>query len=86
MLFSFPWNENTIYGYTATIFTHTAFGETYLISNGSTLLLFVSICWYHRAFFERFQYSIRKLDQPNKLSKTKDILCDVVCFHNTVKE
>ena len=85
LISSLFWNENTPSGYAATILSHIAFGETYLFSNGTLLLLYISICWYHRAFYERFDDSIRELD-PQQPENAKKILCELIDFHNSIKE
>lgn len=60
-------------------------GESYLVLNGSILLLFISICWYHRAFYERFRDSVRQLDDRHRNQDTKTILHELIRFHVRVK-
>lgn len=62
------------------------FGQVYLISNGATLLLFISLCLHHRAFYKMFQRIAIKLDRPNGDHNIREILCEIIQFHSSAKE
>lgn len=81
-----PWDKKTFTGYIGEIAFAIAFGDSYLFSNCSLLLLFISICIYHQKFAERFEYVLGKFDQPNKRRNDRQLLCDLIRFHNAIKE
>lgn len=61
-------------------------GDTYLAFNGLVLFLFISICLHHRAFYKRFEHSVRKLDQMEQnVDIVKRNLREIIQFHNSVK-
>lgn len=84
--FSLPWDQTTKLGYFMEMICDLIFGEFYLLGNGAFLLLFISICLYHLAFYKRFKYSISKLSQSENPGNDKKLLCDLIQFHNMVKE
>lgn len=86
MTSSLPWDQSTPHGYFADVLFCIASGECYLIINGTLLILFVSICWHHQAFYERFRHSVLELNYPRNKSNANEILCELIRFHTTVKE
>ena len=62
------------------------FGESYLLANGSVLLLFTSICLHHMALYNRFKCTISKLGDRKSPENDKKLLCDLIQFHNLAKE
>lgn len=82
---SLPWSQRTHLGYAATIFLSIMMGESYLILNGSILLLFISICLHHRAFYKRFENSMHRFNSSVHEKRANEILCEVIDFHNCVK-
>lgn len=80
--YSLPWNQHTLIGYFGETFATLLIGEAYGIANGSLLLLFVSLCMHHQAFYQMFQYSTSKLESRN----AQEQLCKLIRFHSSVKE
>lgn len=84
--FSLPWDQDTLVGYTIeqlfVIFT----GSSYLFCNGSLLVLFISIVWFHEAFYAIFQNTLRELDQPNRSRSNEEFLRQLIQFHVLTKE
>lgn len=84
--FILPWNQAIKLGYFMEIFYDIVFGDMYLLANGSMLLLFISICLHHLAFYKRFKYTTSKLGDPQNPNNDKKILCDLIQFHKLVNE
>lgn len=80
-----PWNQQTIQGYTAMTFLSIFFGHVNLTLNGATLVLFISLCLHHRAFYRIFDSIAMKLEKPDKFRNVPDILNEMVRFHISVK-
>lgn len=83
---SLPWNQTSALGYLGEVATSTASGQGYLILNGSTMVLFISICLHHRTFYKMFHHIIQKLGQPDKVQSDHETLCHSIRFHLMVKE
>lgn len=81
-----PWNQQTPLGYFGEIITCLLSGEAYLIPNGALLLLFICISLNHRAFYKRFEYSVRKFDEFDASRDDKVLICDIIQFHISIKE
>lgn len=79
--FSFPWDQTTYVGYVTEIIATVLIVCGYLILNGIPLLLFISICLHHRAFYRVFKQKIDKIKQWDEI-----FLCDLVRFHASVKK
>ena len=84
--FILPWNQTTKLGYFMEIICDIILGTSYFLANGSLLLLFISICLHHLAFYNRFKYSISKLGNSKNPENDKKLLCDLIQFHNLAKE
>lgn len=83
---SLPWNQGTIRGYLAENGFDIFYAGLYLISNGSILLLFVSICSHHQAFYEMLRYSTLRLDNPGTNQTADERLNYLIRFQISVKE
>lgn len=83
---SLPWDQRTPLGYFSELIFSYLYAASYLISNGTLFLLFISICLHHLAFYEIVQYSLDKLDQPdgNRNEQIK-VFYDLIQFHILVK-
>lgn len=81
---SLPWDQHTPVGYFLEICFDIIGGDVFFASNGWEILLFISICLYHQAFYKIFQHSVKKLDRPHK--GYHKYLGNLVEFHNLVKE
>lgn len=80
-----PWNQTTPFGYVwGSLFSITA-GTSYFIINGAVLLIFVSICLHHQAFYEMFLHSINEFERLKNKQNGKQQLCKVIDFHTTTK-
>lgn len=60
--------------------------ETYFLVNGAFLILFISICFHHRAFYKIFESTIEQLGNTNSSYNDKLLLCQLVKFHVSVTE
>lgn len=88
---SLPWNQTTFVGY----FLEICFGNlailTYMLANGAVLLLFMSMCIHHRAFFKMFKqfiYEAKRCDDKQFLCKLMQLNISAkewvklqICFH-----
>lgn len=86
-LYSLPWNQSDLLGY----FFEICFGlynfEAYFIASGALLLLFISICWHHQAFYKMIQHTANKLELPDQNRNDKDqIIRKLITFHISAKE
>lgn len=59
--------------------------EVYLVTNGSLLLLFISICLHHLSFYKMFRDEARKLDYRDKDRNDAEHLRKLIRFHIIVK-
>lgn len=84
--FRLPWNLTIQTGYYYEICYDAFMGDSYLFANGTMLLLFISICLHHNKFAKRFSYSLGKLNNANRVCNDKDVLCELIDFHTSVKE
>lgn len=82
----FPWNQSTPIGYLGEVCCSIMPAESYLFINGVLLLLFISMCLLNRAFHDRFQYTLQMFDHSNNGQRSKTILCELIQFHNSIKE
>lgn len=83
--FSLPLDQRTPLGYFGEVCLFTSGILTCLLANGALLLLFVSVCWHHQAFYEMFRHSVRKLNVPNEYQNDAELLCQLIRFHILVK-
>lgn len=83
---SLPWAQDTLIGYIGTTIYEILLGITYFIANGSLLLLFISICLHHEAFFKMFQHLLRKLETPDKHRNDTKYLCKIIRLQISARE
>lgn len=85
--YSLPWNQDTLVGYIGEIAYCCFVGEAYILSNGVILLLFVSICLHHKAFYQMYENAVIKLTEFDKNQNIHEYnnICDLVRFHVTIK-
>lgn len=83
---SLPWNRNTVLGYALEIIFNASSGSSYFIATGFGLIFFVSMCFLHRAFAKCLRYTLSKLDHIDKSCNQKELVHDVIRFHNEVKK
>lgn len=84
--FSLPWNQTTAMGFIGEACFSTIVGVIFMLFNGMLLLLYVSMCLQHKAFYERFRHSLEKLDRPDKNRNNQEFLCELIQFLNTVRK
>lgn len=85
-LISFFWNQTTPLGYSVETFVGVSASAFYFFFDGLFLLLFISLCFQHQAFYEIFAYSMHKMDITNNQQQKKLLLSELVEFHVTVKK
>lgn len=56
-----------------------------MLFNGPILLLFISFCLHHLAFYKMFRQSLLKLSEVNKVKDTEQFICELIQFHSLVK-
>lgn len=84
--FSLPWNQTALLGYVAEAGIVTIFGDVYACEIFTLLLLFVSICLYHQAFYKMFKYWVDKWNRKERNNSNEMFLCDLIRFHIMVEE
>lgn len=86
ILYSLPWDQTKPLGYMGEALFFNAAGQAYTISNGVFLILFISMCIYHRVFYDMFSHSIDKWNHRNKNHCPDKILRHLIRFHISIKE
>lgn len=79
-----PWNQQTLTGYTAELCFVALFIGIYFISNGSFIILFISICLHHQTYYKIFQQSTLEFSHFN--GNHKELLCKLVHFHISIRK
>lgn len=60
--------------------------EVYVFSGAMFIILFVSLCYHHRAFFKIFQHSLHTFDRSDEARNDEILLFQLIRFHVTIKE
>lgn len=84
---SLPWDQTTPVGYGSELILDLPIGFSCMVVNGVFLLLFVSICQHHQAFYKMFKYSInnsKRSDGANRCDAK--FICDLIDFYNSVEK
>lgn len=81
-----PWNQSTFLGYFVEIFGGILYSEGYYLQNGVLLLLFLSICIHHQAFYKMFQYLTVELNHDDGNRCVQKHMGKLVRFHVSAKE
>lgn len=81
-----PWDQQAVFGFLGEMFYILAVALAYYFANGTFLVLLVSICMHHRAFYKMFKMFVRELDELDSARRQEEMLCHVIHFHVTVKE
>lgn len=79
-----PWDSSTLIGFIGEICFVLISYHFYNIINGSAILLFISICLHHRAFYKMIQHSIGKLDcsvNHQNHQNRDQLFCELIHFH-----
>lgn len=82
---SFPWNQKTFFGYLGEVLLSSTIGNIYVFCNGTLILLFISVCLHHQAFYKRHRYLVNRLQYINHSWKNKETFHDLIQFHISVK-
>lgn len=85
-IFSLPWNQTTLLGYSGEIASIMIFSVTFFLSNGLFLLLFISLCIYHGTFYEIIARARDEFNRHNKNRCDTKFLGDLIQFHASIKE
>ncbi|XP_055307926.1 odorant receptor 85c-like [Sitodiplosis mosellana] len=80
---SLPWNQKTLIGYIFEFLSEFVFSCSYYYSNGTVVILFVSICLHHQAHFKIFQKSLTKLNGPGENRNDATLLRALIQFHGS---
>ena len=84
---SLPWNRDELLGYFGEIMLTLLSGEAGIFVITTLILLFISICYYHQAFYKIFKQTLKKLDRSMGDKNYKKLLLhDLIEFHVLVKE
>lgn len=77
----------TLLGYAGEICYDIVAGEAYLFAS-SIIVLFISLCQHHQAFYKMFQLLLDKLNYSDDKRKqnAKDGLFQLIRFHTLAKE
>lgn len=86
MFCSVPWDETTLLGYIAEENFVCYCGTTFMVASGVTLLLFISICFHLRAFYEMFDFSIYEWNHLDMHENDEEFILKLVRFHVLVKK
>lgn len=84
--FSLPWNQSTPIGYSVEITLSISDPEFYMVSNGVFLLLFISLCQHHRAFYDIIEYTTRKIGKKESYQSNAYLFGDIVEIHTAAKK
>lgn len=78
-----PWNQRTFVGFLAEVAVIFAFSVAILINYGVFILLFVSICIHHQAFYKMFKHLAQNLGSRNAGNSSKELLSRIIRLHVT---
>lgn len=81
-----PWNSSTLNGYIAEVFYVISSAGFYNTGNGCSILLFISICLNHQAFYKIIQNATDTFDVENNNRNKAIFLCELIKFHVSVKK
>lgn len=82
MNFSLPWSHETLTGYFAEVLYSTISAESFLCFNGAILMLFISMCMHHAAFYDIYHNYVQKL---NSDVRKMEPIFRIIRFHIKVK-
>lgn len=86
-VYSLPWDQMTLRGYFGEIGFSLGIVAASLTSNNMFLVLFVSICFFHRAFYEIFEHLIEKFKwQSGQDQSGQRLIYNLIRFHVSTKE
>lgn len=81
-----PWNQETLLGYFGETCYFVVVSLSYLIINGTFMLLFISLCLHNGAFYEMFHHFIRKWEESDENRNDVEFLHKLIEFHVSTKK
>lgn len=74
-------------GYFGEILFSVMVEQAYMIVAGTVLLLFISICFYHQAFYKIFEHVINdELNQCKTVGRAEEIIRDLIQFRSEIQK
>ena len=84
---SLPWDQTTLLGYFGELMVIIAILLAYFTPTNTLLILFISMCFYHRAFYEIFKHTIDQFERQTDDDKCESkSINDLIRFRISVKE
>lgn len=81
-----PWNQNTLVGYCAEIFSTVIILMGYFLENGILLILFLSMCFHHQTFYEMFNHLIVEMNGSEERRCAKKSIHNLIRFQCSTKK
>lgn len=82
-----PWNQTTLVGYLGEDFYIIYFAVIFGIVAGLLLLLFISICIYHLAFYKMIEHSIGQSNHKHdRMTNDRQFIFRLISFHIEIKK
>lgn len=81
-----PWDQRTTFGWILESLYSVCAVVVYLESVASILAAFIGICVYQQAFTKYIRSQLNRLSNEKDRIKQKEILIDIIQFHNSAKE
>ena len=78
-----PWDQTTVVGYLCKLIFSISVAEVFFLFRGSLVLLYISMCLQHQAFYKRFRYSLQNLANENR--NDQEFLSDLIQFLNATR-
>lgn len=76
-----------MFGYAAELCIDLITLTFYLIGYSCSVLFFISLCFYHRAFAKMIEHLVQKLHRNNDSDQDNEkLLCELIRFHISAKE
>lgn len=76
-----PWNQKTSLGYFVEICASFTVVESYMVVNGTFLVLFLSMCEQHQGFYRVAQHLLKGLDQVHNRKTVEMLLKKLIRIH-----
>lgn len=83
---SLPWNQHTLTGYFAELFYSVVASFIFILVMAVLLLLFISVCGYHCAFYDMYHELLDRWDYSDQNANHQEHLANVIRFHVLIKE
>lgn len=84
--FRWPWNQQMAFNWIIDNIISTLAAAIYLTINGTFLSFFITICAYHRAFYEYFRSMIEECNNSHDNETMKRLLHGSIRFHISIKQ